>query len=169
MRKFLTILALVCAVAAPAAAYAEPSAKALALTERMVVALHVEETMMPMMRTLMRQQVDLMVSQQKNLTDQQKTMISGAMGETMDEVLADGFMSDITKRLIPVYAEVYSEDELEAVVSFYESPIGQRVLHKMPQMGPAAAKVMTDIAPKMQAEFVERLTRKLEGLKVFGK
>jgi hypothetical protein len=169
IRKFLTLLALACLLAAPTVASAEPSAKALALTRRMVVAMHVEETMTPMMRTLMRQQVEMIAAQQKGLTSQQRTMLSGAVGEALDEVLNDGFMSDIMERLIPAYAEVYSEDELEALVQFYESPMGQRVLHKMPLLGPAATKVMIDITPKMEAQVVEKLTKKLEGFQALGK
>lgn len=169
MRKFLVVFTMACALAAPAIASAEPSAKALALTRRMVAAMHIEETMTPMMRAMMRQQMDIMIAQQKGLTDQQKTILGSAIGETMDEVLAGGFMSDLMERLVPAYAEVYSEDELEAVVQFYESPIGQRVLRKMPQLTPAAMKVMAEITPKLQAEMTAKLTKKLEGLKALGK
>jgi len=169
MRKFLTILALTCALAAPAVASAEPTAKTLALTRRMVVAMHIEENMVPMLQTMLRQQVELTVAQRKNLSDQQKTQLSSALSETMDEIFAGGFMSDMMERLIPAYAEVYSEDELQALVDFYESPMGQRVLRKMPLLGPAAAKVVADVTPKMQAEMIEKLTKKLEGLDSFGK
>lgn len=169
MRKTLTMLALVAATLVPTFASAEPSAKALALTRRMVAAMHVEETMTPMMRILLSQQFEIMVAQQKGLTDQQKTQLGGAMIETLNEVLEGGLMSDIMEKLVPAYAAVYTEDELQAVVDFYESPIGQSVLRKMPQMGPAASKVMVEITPKLQAEMAEKLTKKLEGLKALGK
>ncbi len=169
MRKFLTILALACALAAPAAASAEPSAKALALTRRMVAALHVEETMAPMMRTLMQQQMDMIVAQRKGLTDQQKTMLSGALTESVGEVMDNGLMSKVMEKFIPAYAEVYTEDELQAVVDFYESPMGQRVLKKMPLLGPAAVKAMQEISPEIQADLDQRVTKKLEGLGALGK
>jgi uncharacterized protein len=169
MRKFLTILALTCVLAAPAIASAEPTAKAMALTRRMVVAMHVEENMAPMLRTMLRQQVDLTVAQRNNLSDQQKTQLSSALSEAMDEIFAGGFMSEMMEKLIPAYAEVYSEDELQALVDFYESPMGQRVLRKMPLLGPAAAKVIADVTPKMQADMIEKLTKKLEGLDSLSK
>lgn len=169
MRKFLAVLILACAMAAPAAASAEPSARALALTRRMVAAMHVEETLAPMLRTMMRQQIELTFAQQKGMSDQQRTQMTSAVGETMDEILDAGFMSDLMERFVPAYAEVYTEQELEAVVQFYESPVGQSVLRKMPLMGPAAAKVMVEITPRMQSEMMEKLTRKLEGMKALGK
>ncbi len=169
MRKFLTLLALACALAAAGAASAEPSAKALALTRRMVVAMHVEQTMAPMMRGLMQQQMDMIVAQHKNLTDQQKTMLSGALTEAVGEVMDNGLMTKVVEKLTPAYAEVYSEQELQAVVDFYESPIGQSVLRKTPLMGPAATKVMIEIAPEIQADLDARVARKLEGLQGIGK
>jgi hypothetical protein len=39
----------------------------------------------------------------------------------------------------------------------------------MPLLGPAASKVMMDITPKMQAQVVEKLTKKLEGFQALGK
>ncbi|WP_297511492.1 DUF2059 domain-containing protein [uncultured Caulobacter sp.] len=168
MRKILTCFALACALVA-STAHAEPSAKALALTRRMVAAMHIEETMTPVMRSIVAQEYQMAVAQEKGLTEQQRSQLSGAMIETMDEILAGGLMSDIMEKLVPAYAAVYTEDELQALVDFYESPIGQRVLRKMPQLGPAATKAMAEITPKLQAEMTERLTKKLEGLKALGK
>lgn len=174
MRKFLTMLAvagltLAGALAAPTAASAEPSAKALALTRRMVTAMHVEETMAPMMRMLMQQQMDMIVAQRKGLTEQQRAMLSGVLTESVGEVMDAGLMSKVMEKFIPVYAEIYSETELQAVVEFYESPVGQSVLRKMPQMGPAATKVMIEIAPEIQADLDRRVSKKLEGLEALGK
>lgn len=169
MRKFLTLLALTCALAAPAAASAEPSAKALALTRRMVAAMHVEQTMAPLIRSVLQQEVDMTVAQRKTLSDQQKTMLSGALTEAVGEVVDSGLMSRVVDKLVPAYAEVYSEQELQAVVDFYESPIGQSVLKKMPLLGPAATKVMVEIAPEIQADLAARIAKKLDGFDKVGK
>lgn len=169
MRKILTILALTCALSAPAMAHAEPSANALALTRRMVQAMHVEQTMAPMIRGIMQQQMDMIVAQRQNLTEQQKTLLSGALSEAVGEMMDAGLMSKVMDKLIPAYAEVYSEEELQGMLTFYESPVGQSVLRKMPQLTPAATKAMVEIAPVMQADLEQRVAKKLEGLGAFGK
>ncbi len=169
MRTFLKMLVVACVLAAPQAASAEPSAKALALTRRMVTAMDVEKTMTPMLQTMVRQQMEMTVAGRDDLSDQQKVLVAGAVGEIMDEIFAGGFMSQVMEALVPAYAEVYSEDELEAVVIFYESPMGQRVLRKMPLMGPAANKAMIEITPKLQAQMTEKLAAKLESLKALEK
>lgn len=169
MRKFLTILALTCVLAAPAVANAEPSAKAMVLARRMVTAMHVEETMAPPLRMMMQQQMDMIVSQRKGLTGQQRTMMTGVLTEAVGEVMDNGLMSKMMEKFIPTYAEIYSEAELQAVVDFYESPIGQSVLRKTALLGPAATKAMTEIAPEIQADLEQRVAKKLEGLGALGK
>ncbi|PZR36205.1 DUF2059 domain-containing protein [Caulobacter segnis] len=169
MRKTLMVLALVAAALAPTVALAEPSAKALALTKRMVAAMHVDETMAPIMRSMTRQQFEGVVAQQKGLNDQQKAALSRAVAETMEESLNDGLMQKVMDKLIPAYAEVYTEQELQALVDFYESPIGQSVLRKMPQLGLVAGKAMGEIMPGMMADMTARMSKKLEGFDKLGK
>lgn len=169
MRKFLTILALTCALGAPAAASAEPSAKALALTRRMVTAMHIEENMVPMMRAMMRQGFDGAFAQQKGLNEQQKAALNKAATETMEETLSTGFMQKMMDKLVPAYAEVYSEEELQALVDFYESPVGQSILKKMPQLGAVAGKSMSEMMPGMMAEMTAKMSKKLEGIDKLGK
>lgn len=169
MRKILTVLALSSVLALPAVASAEPSAKALALTRRMVAAMHIDETMVPMMRSMSQQQFDGVFAQQKGLTDAQKAALTRAISEAIDETYSDGLMQKIMDKLIPAYAEVYTEEELQGVVDFYESPIGQSVLRKMPQLGVVAGKSMSEMMPSMMADMNARLAKKLEGFDKLGK
>jgi hypothetical protein len=168
MRKFLTLLALTCALAAPAVACAEPSAKALALTKRMVAAMHMQETMVPMLRNMMAQQADAIAVNQKSLNDKQKAMLRDAVRESMEDVFDGGFMQQLMDKLTPAYAEVYSEEELQAMVDFYESPIGQSILRKMPQLGTIASKSVAELLPKMQAEMVAKMSKRMEAIKAAG-
>jgi hypothetical protein len=171
MRKFLTMLVLASAFAMPAAAQtaAQPSAKTLELTRRVVAAMHVEQTMAPMMRGMMQQQMQMIVAQRKNLSEQQRTLLTGALTEAVGEMMDSGLMTTVMEKLIPAYAEVYSDEELQAMLDFYESPIGQSVLMKMPRLGPAATRAMIEITPKIQADLEQRVTKKLEGLDTLGK
>lgn len=41
-------------------------------------------------------------------------------------------INDILENLIPVYAEYYDEKELNELIRFYESPIGQKLLQTAP-------------------------------------
>lgn len=142
--------------AAPAAA--TPSPKALALTKRYIAALHVDQTMKPMMQSMMGPMLDEQLRGNSNLTEEQRT----AVRETVEEFVSGDMMNQILDRMTPVYATIFSEDELQSLVDFYESPNGQSVIAKMPQMGPAAARVMVEMMPEIRAGVTQRICQKLD-------
>ena len=41
-------------------------------------------------------------------------------------------VNDILKQLVPVYDRYYSEEDLKALIAFYESPLGQKVMRVTP-------------------------------------
>ena len=141
----------------PAAAAATPSPKALALTQRYIAALHVDQSMKPMMLSLIGPMLDEQARANPNLTDEQRK----AVRQVVEEFVAGDMMDDIMKRSIPIYATIFSEDELQALVDFYESPRGQSIVAKMPQMGPAMAKLMVEILPEVRAKMSQRICEKL--------
>jgi len=143
--------------AAPPAAAAAPSPRALALTKRYIAALHVDQTMKPMMQSMMGPMLDEQERVNPNLTAVQRK----AIRETVEEFVAGDMMDDILERMTPAYATIFSENELQALVDFYESPTGQSIIGKMPQMGPVAAKVMVEIMPELRTRLTRRICEKL--------
>lgn len=142
------------AATAPAAT---PSPKALALTKRYITALHVDQTMKPMMQSMMGPMLDEQERANPNLTAVQRK----AIRETVEEFVGGDMMDDILERMTPAYATIFSEDELQALVDFYESPTGQSIIGKMPRMGPVAAKVMVEIMPEIRTQLAQRICQKL--------
>ena len=142
---------------AATATAATPSPKALALTKRYIAALHVDQTMKPMMQSIMGPMLDEQERANPNLTAVQRK----AIRETVEEFVAGDMMDDILERMTPAYATIFSEDELQALVDFYESPTGQSIIGKMPRMGPVAAKVMVDIMPEIRTQLTQRICEKL--------
>jgi hypothetical protein len=56
---------------------------------------------------------------------------------------------------VAAYAEVFSEQEMHDLAAFYKTPLGQKVLDKMPQLSAKgmqiAQKHMAEIMPKIQS------------------
>ena len=142
---------------AAAATSAAPSPRALALTKRYIAALHVDQTMKPMMQSMMGPMLDEQERVNPNLTAVQRK----AIRETVEEFVGGDMMDDILERMTPAYATIFSENELQALVNFYESPTGQSIIGKMPQMGPVAAKVMVEIMPELRTRLAQRICEKL--------
>lgn len=56
-------------------------------------------------------------------------------------------------QLVPVYAEVFTEEELRALIAFYETPMGREITRKttasMPEANAAIMAVMPQLVDKM--------------------
>jgi len=57
--------------------------------------------------------------------------------------------------IIDVYAEVFTEEEVSELIKFYETPVGQKMLQKMPELMQASMSItkdlMIDFIPKLEA------------------
>jgi hypothetical protein len=166
MKRFVAVaIAALCVFASPVQAAqqasppaaAAPSPRALALTKRYIAALHVDQTMKPMLQGMMGPMMDEQLRANPNLTETQRK----AARETVEEFMEGDMMNDILERMTPVYATTFSEDELQAMVDFYESPTGQSIIAKMPNMGPAMARIMVEMMPEIRAGVTKRMCQKL--------
>jgi hypothetical protein len=154
----------VAAVGAPA-----PSAKALALTRRYVAALHMNESFKPMMNSLMTSMLQQQAASHPDLTEQQRNLMVGAVTEAMSESLDAGMLDKVMESMVPAFATVFTEDELQALVDFYEGPMGQKIVAKMPALGPLAAKATAEVMPELQRDLAQRVQTKIAGLKILDK
>ncbi|UZE95658.1 DUF2059 domain-containing protein [Alkalimarinus alittae] len=118
----------------------------------------------------MSAQVNAMFSQtvqQMNLSEEKKAEAAKyqqRLNEIMEEELS---WSKLKGQFVDVYVDVFSEEELKELVAFYKSPLGKKLIVKMPQlmqesMG-LAQKQMQSIIPKikqlsqeMQAELYQQ-------------
>lgn len=76
--------------------------------------------------------------------------------EILKEVDADKFI----ELLIPVYDKHFSNDELEGLIAFYDTPLGKKMVSKLPQIMAESAEagskygeqIATKVIQRMQAE-----------------
>jgi hypothetical protein len=146
-----------------------PSAKALALTRRYVAALHMNESFKPMMNSLMTSMLQQQIARHPDLGEQQRNLVVGAVTEAMSESLDAGMLDKLMESMVPAFATVFTEDELQALVDFYEGPMGQRIVAKMPALGPLAAKAAANVMPELQRDLEQRVSTKIAGLKILDK
>ena len=63
-------------------------------------------------------------------------------------------------RLVQVYVDVYTEDELRGLNDFYRTPLGQKFIEKTPEIMEASTQmtmqVLREIMPKLKARQEER-------------
>jgi hypothetical protein len=55
---------------------------------------------------------------------------------------------------------VFSEDDLLQIATFYEGPIGQKLVEKSPTIMAKTGEIMQAISPLMQTRITEKLCQK---------
>ncbi len=84
----------------------------------------------------------------------------------MDSVMGDVFKSypidDVLRDMVPVYQSHLSESDLNQIVAFYSSPVGQKVLKELPAMTAEGMRVSyARLQPKIE-EMIKNLESQLQ-------
>lgn len=141
--------------ASPAAPTLTAASEACA--RRYNAAIHLEDTMSAMMKSMM----PVLISQEeartgKALTAREKREVVEAIAESAAE-----FTPVLQERLVPVMAATFTEPELCALADFYETPEGQGVMLKMPAYTRAAGGAMAEVLPLLQGDMMKRVCERL--------
>jgi len=80
--------------------------------------------------------------------------VKAAGEEFADKIIED---PEFARGRLSVYTEVFSRDELVALVEFYRSPVGQKALVKMPEITRDRAATVQEVLKRYQPKFNERV------------
>jgi len=85
-----------------------------------------------------------------------------------EKIDAPGGMVD---RLVPLYANTFSHDEIKQILAFYQSPVGRKTLREFPQLYREGRKLGEAYAKEFGPELRLRLNEALlkEGVSLEGK
>jgi hypothetical protein len=128
------------------------------------------------MDSMMKQMMNQGLAQGKEVA---KSMMGGAPMTAADQKIMDDYMAKVfavvSDRLsweklepayIDLYASAYTEEEVDGILAFYKSPVGQALLAKTPELitksgaivngrmqelGPRMQEVMADLQKQLQA------------------
>ena len=159
MRKLLMV---VLVVLMPLCAFADSEKEALA-GEMM------DMMQMDRMMTQMRVQVEQMIRQmnmQLNIPDHSKVDYEAfqkkVMAKAFEIMDIEGSKGEVKK----LFADIYTLDEMQGIVEFYKSPVGQSLLDKQPQvmqksfeMSQEKMKALIPELQKMAMEFNEKMNK----------
>lgn len=144
----------------PAARSAPVNAKSEALVRRYLAAIHFEKLLDTMVAAMLPLMTDGMIKEHPDITPEQRQMIADTVRDTMREK----FVPQMLDRMVPIYASTFSEPELEAIVTFYESPAGRAITEKAPSLAPKSAEITRELMPQFQGEIIRRLCAKIDCL-----
>lgn len=149
MKKSLLLIAV---LALSPAAFADDNSAKLALAREAISAMQVDK-MFDGMSAQMKQGAMQMVPLPATTTPEQQQKFDAYMTKVLDLSMeqAKGLIS----KMDAVYASVYSEAELKAIVAFFKSAEGQSMIAKQPQVMaqvmPLVQQMQQELFPKIQA------------------
>ena len=75
----------------------------------------------------------------------------------LDQVFRDVYPRQLwVDRIVPIYAQVFSANELQEIIEFYQTPIGQKLLRMEPRLTRELEKAGEEIVASREEEFGER-------------
>jgi len=92
-----------------------------------------------------------------NLLEQLKPAFPHVSAETWDELASLLPPAEAADLIVPIYAKHFEQEELEALLAFYESPTGQKMLAKMPEVMQESIEVGNDWGRRKAQELIEKL------------
>lgn len=84
-----------------------------------------------------------------------------AVQDTMSEMMQE-YMPALFKAMAPVYADIFTLEELRALVAFYESDVGRSMVRKSYEAAPRVAVVAQAVLPPILERAMDRLCDRLE-------
>ena len=66
-----------------------------------------------------------------------------------------------TERMAESFAATYSVEELNSLIAFYSSPVGQSITSKSPVLAPAVSEHMEAFLPEIDIEFERQLCKRI--------
>lgn len=149
MLRFFITVALIVGLAGPAAAQASPRQTDLA--ERYLDLVQTDQ-----LGKLMERMIEQSLAADGQMSEEERDFMRRQAPPAMERMM-NRFVADLT----PIVAETYSEAELEALIRFFDTPLGQSVAAKQIELGvqqqtliqPAMIEMMTSLMAKYCAEF----------------
>ena len=159
MKRILVLLGLLLAVVnTPFAQVNTSDATTREDINRFFDAIQLRQQMQTLMNTITVQAKDNARQMlRKNMPNATPEDISAAE-QFMDDALEDPIpVNDLIDAMVPVYQRHLTRTDIDAVVAFYSSPVGQKMLREMPAMMSEGMQAVNEITQKHMEKVMARI------------
>lgn len=164
MRRYVAVLLIALTVGCCCARADEASKRAKA--EQLFVLLHMD-TMMDQLMSGVKKQVQQITESMPGAdqaTPEQKKQIVDFQQRVMDTVNQKIGWKALEPDFINLYAGTYTEEELDGIIAFYKSPVGQKMMEKTPELMTKSTQIaqqkMSELQPvlnQMVQDFMKQM------------
>ena len=166
MTRRILIVAAAMLLALPLSARADEASKR-AKIEQMLTVLKMEDNFNLLMKQVEQQgrQMGMSMTNPSQLTDADKKILDNFMTKLMAAMQETMGWQKLKSEFIDLYAKAYTEEEVDGILTFYKSPVGQSMLAKTPQLVQQSMAIsqthMKEIQPKLE-QLTEELKKDLD-------
>jgi uncharacterized protein len=142
-------------LAGPAAAQAQPSPNALLIAKQIVQLKGINNIMDPIARGV--------VEKVKNVVMQTNFMYQKDINDITVQLHKefDGRSSELIDQTARVYASRFAEPELQQILTFYQSPVGQKMLIEEPKILDEGVQQANAWADNLSVDIIARLREEM--------
>ena len=94
------------------------------------------------------------MAEQLNVTPDKRPIFDRYMVKMVDAMKEEMTWEKMEPHMIGVYVEIFSEDEIDELIVFYKSPLGQKLIDRMPEIAEASflvtQEMMKGFYPRMR-------------------
>lgn len=150
------ILALVISVSTTIAAEPADVAKKRELAEKLMNILRISETMTRSFDMIKKMQLDMMAKRLQGKNIQKMEELNRSMMELIARELS---WKNLKDPFIDIYIESFTDEEIDALIEFYGSPIGQKLLGKQPEIEQKTMQLVQSIMMKLMPK-IDKISKK---------
>jgi uncharacterized protein len=106
------------------------------------------------------QTYEVAIKQMFSMFRQQQTNVPAEIWDDLEKEMNKTSMNDLISMLVPIYSKHLKIDDLNELIKFYESPIGQKYAEKNPLIVQESMQVGQQWGQKIGMEFMNKLKEK---------
>lgn len=157
--KRAALILILCAVVAPTTFAQQSPADAPATKadiERYLDAMHTREMMRSMMDVMTKQIHQMthdMIAKQPNYSPE----IESRTSKMVDDMLKDMPIDEMLDAIIPVYQKHFTKGDIDALVAFYSTPTGQKLIRDLPAIMAESMQAYSPIMQRLMTKTMQRV------------
>ena len=157
MKRCIAVLLVLLTVASCSARADEASKRDKA--EQLFMLLHMDQMMDQLMSGMMKQVQQLTQSLPggDQVTPEQKKQVADFQQRVMNLLNTKLGWKALEPDFITLYASTYTEEELDGIIGFYKSPVGQKMLEKTPELMTKSTEITREKMREVQPELNQML------------
>ena len=159
MKHFLitVVVCLVCSAGSVAQQVGDDSPASKEDVDRYFQVMHSHDMMQQMVQAMTKPMHQMIHEQFMKDRDKLPPDFEARMNKTMDEMLKEMPFDEMMQAMAPAYQKHFTKGDMDSLVAFYSSPIGQKVLRELPAITSEAMQSMMPIMSKQMEKMRDRL------------